>query len=233
MHQTLLSFYPHDSSDASKPKPSRTTSTRPEKFSNRGCILALSLPTQTVEPPLLKVITTYLLYTLTAYALSLFTTNTDQLEHFAEILKTSPTILNWIPYCHSLPKENVDSLCTRSYTALTKQSSLGDQLSPRALFDIRTYSLRCLLHASPSITQPDVFWDQSIKFGLGFIKGNKGDESSLSQTVMTSFSSLVVDAQQREDWDSFSSCKGFLQFCEYWMGFAKRVFKVIFFVLRY
>jgi separase len=79
------------------------------------------------------------------------------------------------------------------------------------------------LHASPSTVSQDTFWDQVTKFAILFIKGNRNDETSLSQIILTAFSRLVDDALQRSDKDSFLSGKGFVKFCEYWMGFAKKV----------
>jgi separase len=227
MHDSLLLLYPHEPC-VKKARQTKTTTTLSAIPTLKEHLLSLPLASGILDASLSKLLVTYLLHSLTA-----FTSAGDlDLNHLADILSQPETLNAWIPTCSSLPTDYVDSICTRAYTALTKFVGLNSQSSPRAVFNIRIYSVQSLLCASTSVIPPDTFWDQVTKFAMLFIRGNRNDETSLSQVVLDAFSCLVNGVEQRSDKDTFFSGKGFVKFCEYWIGFAKKVRRALFFTLH-
>lgn len=200
-----------------------------------------------------------------------------------------------------LPTKHLDSLLTRTYTALAKSSSLTvptptelapipkqqhiDQPHPSHILLIRTYALHCLLQTTPSIISPSTFWDQVVKFGVQFVRatstlqpsrssasgiptrtvlasgtksnivngkkvagsgmkvastGGKGNsakglpelnqekdresaETEATEQVMKIFDEIYEKTKGREDQEKWLGGRGFVSFCEYWMGFCKKV----------
>lgn len=189
-------------------------------------LLFLPLPPQSNSPldeTLLTLISTYLLHSLT---ISLVSAVAPPLEDYTSALLSNPTLLAWLPHFRLLPAKHLDSVLTRAYTALTKSSTVFAQTHPSLVLLIRVYALRCLLHTAPGTMEPSTFWDQTTKFGIAFIKSipsSSTKQDDATQSVLTAYSDLFEGARNREDGVTFLQGRGFVGFCEHWMGFAKRV----------
>lgn len=112
----------------------------------------------------------------------------------------------------------------------------------RAVYALRTYALRCLLYSTPAtappdttnatemtgVVEPDVFWDQVGKFCTAFVKACGCEEEEVIRVVLEAFGELVDTATEtvgREEGvqERWMKGRGWVGFCECWMGFAKRV----------
>ena len=174
-------------------------------------------------------ISTYLIHALSTSCFVL--SSGEDIDEFAELL-SSPDAhwLNaWLPKLHPLPQKHTDSLLTRSYSVITKacmnRSSSKSKPSPRSIFLLRGYALRCLVRASPGTVEPDSFWDQLIRFTASFSKScaESNQEEAGTTLVLSTFESIVQCAEARTDASSFLDGSKFLSFCDYWITFAKRV----------
>lgn len=262
-------------------------------------ILSIPLPSpqSQLDPTLLTLLTTYLSQCLISFSYTIFAQRpspamNDLVSLFAKILsstsesQTNATLVPWIqspvltPCLPFLPAKYLDSLLTRTYTALAKSSSSTTAIPQRTITQphpshillIRTYGLHCLLLTAPSTIASTTFWDQMVKFVVQFAraipalrlsntnadaptplasdtksnvaKGKKvagakimgvnravkGPEPSKedAEAEATKQATKVLDemyekARLREDHEKFLTGKGFVGFCEYWMGFCKRV----------
>jgi separase len=215
MRTALISLY-HSSLPPSKPPP------KPIALH----IIFLPLPIQSTPPldqTLQTLISTYLLHSLT---IPLVSKIPPKLADYTSSLLSEPTLLSWLPHIRCLSPKHLDSVLTRAYTALTKSSTAYSQAHPQLVLSIRAYALRCLLHTTPGTMEPNTFWDQTTKFGAAFIKSLASPstkQDDVTRTVLATFSDLVKEAKNREDAATFLKGRGFLGFCEFWMGFAKKV----------
>lgn len=217
-------------------------------------VLSLSLPKSNISginDTTLTLISTYLSNALTSYTSTIFLessvvgpghdveTQSTTLHHFVDALHTAPTFLQWLPYLHCLPSRLLDSLLTRVYTSLTKSSSLLPatsayaSLHAKSIFLVRYYGLLLLLWTSPSTLKPQMFWDQTVKFTVAFVKsvahsGRIGVQldrlkEDLTSTILRAFDGLMLQVERRRDNTSWMDGTSFIAFCEYWTDFAKRV----------
>ncbi|KAF7984668.1 hypothetical protein HWV62_12932 [Athelia sp. TMB] len=173
-------------------------------------LLSLPLPSTALAETLQTLITTYFLHVLTVLSPS------STLPH---LLTGATGILEWLPHLPSLPVKHKDSTLTRIYTLLTK-TTITPTPSPSAAYALRSYGLRCLAYTSPSTLSPNTFWDQAVKFSVAFVKA--GEREEVTNDVMRTFALLVKVVEEREDRESWLIGRGFVGFCEYWMGFTKR-----------
>jgi separase len=192
-------------------------------------LLSLPLPSEAASEALQLLISTYLLHAI------IYTTHSPcDASFISTALHTTPTLLQWLPHLPSLPQVHKHSIITRAYTVLTNFSSSFTSVSPRAIFSIRTYSLHCLLHTTPASLDPTTFWDQATKFCVSYVKAcmtHPHGEEVEEAIVLGTFVDLVQLATDREDYESWTNGRGFVNFCEYWMGFAKRVSPLVFVLL--
>lgn len=54
-------------------------------------------------------------------------------------------------------------------------------------------------------------------------KSSASSEDAIANVIVSAFEKLALSAEERADKDVFMSGKGFVGFCEYWMGLANRV----------
>ena len=203
-----------------------------------------SLPTNHI---VLTLISTYLLHALIIFA----RLGTLTIDALATTLNSpsSTSLLSWVPSLKSLPIKHMDSLVTRSYTSLTKlalsptpipkthlKSTSAVDPSPESIFILRMYALRCLVHSSSGTVEPNMVWDQVVRFTTAFVKATASDvalEERCTTIALSAYADLVERVEQRSDSDIFMAIdqkgKGFLGFCEYWMEFTKRVSRSIVF----
>ncbi|KAI0698451.1 hypothetical protein BC835DRAFT_652197 [Cytidiella melzeri] len=127
----------------------------------------------------MTLLTTYLLHTLTTITWTRFSQLSDMnnsnvsLSQFAHAIHTFPTLLRWLPYLRDLAPKYLDSTLTRAYTALTRSSSLYSTYGKDMAHDvyrIQLYGLLLLLGTSPAALKPNMFWEQTVKFTVAFIK---------------------------------------------------------------
>ncbi|KAI0344016.1 hypothetical protein BDW22DRAFT_1114942 [Trametopsis cervina] len=206
-------------------------------------MLSLPLPEEPIHDKanLLTLISTYLAYALTTFTwtecsrLCKDTGNpTPFLKQFSDVLRTLPTLLRWLPYLRELSSRHLDSTLTSVYTALTKSTSLlsGRADSAKEIYDIRLYSLLLLVGTSPSALKPSMFWEQTVKFTVAFIKSVANPRSMHSPSleakqdtttaVLDAFNLIVLSVNSRQDSAEWMSGHAFVAFCEYWIDFAKR-----------
>lgn len=174
-------------------------------------------------------ISTYLVQALSTACFML--SSGEDTDELAELLSSPNTCcLNaWLPKLHSIPQKQLDSLLTRAYTVVTKacmnRSSSKSKPSPRSIFLLRGYALRCLVRASLGTVEPGSFWDQLLRFTASFTKscGELGREGEGTTVILATFEGIVQCAEARTDASSFLDGSKFLSFCDYWITFAKRV----------
>lgn len=208
-------------------------------------LLCLPLPSSSIENDiLLTLLSNYLTQVLTCVSYVTFSrlavaTPSEapiDLANFTASLYESTTLLQWLPSLADLPAKHMDSVLTRAYTALTKSSVLWTPTSTsqaKAVYRIRTYALRVLLHTSSSVLKPTTFWDQSVKFSVALVKDSASstmsseEKADVTQTILDSLEEILDCATKtrgaEEAQVTWFSGTGFLSFCEYWMDFAKRV----------
>ncbi|KAI0686891.1 hypothetical protein BC835DRAFT_1420103 [Cytidiella melzeri] len=93
-----------------------------------------------------------------------------------------------------------------------------------------TYGLLLLLGTSPAALKPNMFWEQTVKFTVAFIKcvANVGSPPSLeakgevTNTVLSAYDDILTCTLAREDKAVWMSGHAFVAFCKYWMDFARR-----------
>lgn len=183
----------------------------------------LRLPKSTVaptDPVILNITATYLTYALVIQSQS---QAPDAVASIAE----NASLLEWLPVFSELPAKSMDGLLTRTYTALNKLCN-RTRTAPQAVFTVRVYALQCLAHTSPGVIAANTFWDQTVKCGASLVKATpKKSEEEATKSILSAYSELVQLAESRSDSATFvgvgEDCKGFVEFCEYWMSFAKRV----------
>lgn len=183
----------------------------------------LRLPKSTnapTDPIILNIAATYLTYALVIHSQS-------QAPDAVATIAENASLLEWLPAFSLLPAKSIDGLLTRTYTALNKLCN-KTRSDSRAVFTVRVYALRCLAHTSPGVIAANTFWDQVIKCGASLVKATpKKAEEDATKNVLLAYDELVQLAERRADSTTFmgvgEDCKGFVDFCEYWMSFAKRV----------
>jgi separase len=180
-------------------------------------------------------------------------------QHISYMLSSSMLAHNQRPcnnselthfHCATLPTKHMDSLLSRAYTSLTKltsspspnpklhlKSTPAINASHESIFILRMYALRCLIHTSPGTIETNMFWDQVVRFTSSFVKSTASDvtlEERCTTTVLFAYADIVERGEKRPDRDTFMAIdqkgKGFLNFCEYWMEFTKRVRRLFVFL---
>ncbi|KAJ7709735.1 peptidase family C50-domain-containing protein [Mycena rosella] len=199
----------------------------PSTSSDHLYLLSIPPPETSPDPIVLTLVTTFLLHALTTIshlALSKPTTASS----FADALTANATILAWASLLATLPSSHADSVLTRAYSSLIKVASVL-QTNPkthRQVFLIRDYALSCLAHTAPGKIEPRSFWDQSIKSAGAYVKtlgSAPEDHDDATPIILNAFKQIIVRIETRADADIFMSGKGFIGFCECWMGFANRM----------
>lgn len=204
----------------------------------------ISLPLPAADASLSEILQT-LISTYFLHAITIAFQSSSPLDTFSlsTALTTTPTILEWLPYFPALTSKHKDSILKRVYSVLTKSSS--STASPHTTLSLRTYALHCLLHTSPRSLDPSTFWDQATKFGVSFVKAsgqgkklekekkNDEEEEKVVSMILATFGELVRLACDREDGKAWLCGRGFVGFCEYWIGFAKRVGLFLVFPIPY
>ena len=216
MYHPLLSCYPHNSDT-----PHTTISLAPTAggLLPKKHLLHLPLPTSPLAEVAMKLISTFLLYSMIALS-TMFSSHVPDLEGLSAYLTEHGNFDVWIQRCSDLPYEYRDSLCTRAYSALSKSLEAG--ASPSPSLTIKFYSLRCLLPTSSSVIKPDTFWDQARKFSLVCMKAAHNETETVKKVLFES-SRLISEVQQRADKDIFLTASSFLKFCDYLSKIATQV----------
>ena len=237
MHGHLCALY-HP--DHSKKPPARKKPTASRKLSPSNFLHTLSLPlppSGTIQDPILSSLTsTYLLHAITAFSqhfisprtattTSTISKDAAMINGFSNALLRNTTLLTWIPILPNLPVKQKDSLLTSAYTSLAKSTSSSQSIqASHAIFNIRSFALSCLLHTSPDVVDPNVFWAQAAKFGTNFLEmtPNTTKDSSV-RTLLVTFSGFVDAAEKSTNRATFLSGKGFTVFCQLWIKYARQV----------
>jgi separase len=147
---------------------------------------------------------------------------------FARALTNGPTLASWMTLTAPLPAKHKNALLTREYTVLSSSVSTSSQAGPyphtaAAIFSIRTYALRCLSHTTLKTVDPDTLWDHATKFAGVFVKASGSPpEGETTRIMLSTFLDLVRDMEGNRVGEVFLKGAGFVRFCGYWMGFAKR-----------
>ncbi|KZV64170.1 hypothetical protein PENSPDRAFT_656761 [Peniophora sp. CONT] len=192
-------------------------------------LLSLPLPTRPLDEVLASLCASFLLHALIVNA-----NLPHDLAKLTDALDSPNTtsLTTWICACPSVPTKYADGLLTRAYTALAKRTS-DQALDPTPTLRLRQYALQCLLLTTPGTVEPGTFWDQAVKFGVTFARatpamwlaggGSTFDaEREATKLVMDVYHTLYEGAQKREDAVGFCAGKAFLNFCDYWLGYAKK-----------
>jgi separase len=218
-------------------------------------VLAIPLPpsSTSLSETLQTLISTYLLHALVilSHKFQSQSHSQSQWQALSNTLQSTPTLLQWLPHLPSLQPKHKDSILTRAYSVLAKLPSSpspspsnhpasNSSSNSRTTFELRTYALHYLLHTSPGCIEPNTFWDQATKFCIVFVRSSSSHLPSTSNTrgqtedevvkaVLSAFGVLVSGVNAREDQGGWMRGRGFVGFCECWMGFAKRVSSFLFF----
>jgi separase len=180
----------------------------------------------------LTIISTYLLNSLTIFA---NISPPPELASLSRTLKETSTLLDWAPHLCALPsmQKHTDAVLTRAYSVLTKSATLvttSTQMS-RELYAVRAYALHLLLHTSQGTIDPNTFWDQAMKFATVLVKGSKTAETAAAKVVLTTFDELA-ERSQAIDPGRWRQGTSWIDFCDFWMGFAIKVRGAALYTLR-
>lgn len=219
MYRPLFSCYAHDSDI------SHTEIPTSGGLLSRRHLFHLPLPASPLDEVTMKLISTFLLYSIIALS-TMFLSHVPELEETSVYLAEHGNFNVWVQKCSDLPYEYRDSLCTRAYTALSK--SLEADTSPSPSLTIKFYSLRCLLPTSPSVIKPDTFWDQARKFSMVCMKAARDSEMGAVKKILSESSRLIVEVQGSADKDRYLTGSSFLKFCDYLSKIASQVFALVY-----
>ncbi|TFK18247.1 hypothetical protein FA15DRAFT_760707 [Coprinopsis marcescibilis] len=203
-------------------------------------LVSLSIPKENITSTTnLTMISTFLAHALTATAYT--SSEPAQLEALSKALDSptdTPSLLSWMPLLSHLDTKLLDLLLTRSYTALNKSTTSpsstspkpttarakSQQASPKCLFSLRMYALRCLGSTSPGIMEANPFWEQPVRMANSFARScsSSDEERDATGIVLSQFNELVSVAEKRSDAVDFLDGEKFVSFCELWIGFAKK-----------
>jgi len=189
-------------------------------------------PNQPIDSTILTVLSSYLHHAIASFSGCLFSSSTSNVaafQPFSKALGETPSLLSWIPFLSSLPEAHKDSILIGIYTTLSKLSSPTPTQSAKAIYNLQSYALSCLLHTSVGTVEPDKLWSQATKFATTLVNNVTADASAkenATRTILSSYSSLVRIAEERDD-RTFLTGKGFVSLCQYWTRFAKRVRNVL------
>ena len=217
MYHPLLSCYVH----SFEAPGTMTQASAMGGFHSVKHLFHLPLPASRLDEVTMKLVTTFLLYSIIALSTT-FSSYLSELEEISNYLAERGNFDLWIQTCSDLPYDYRDPLCTRAYTALSK--SLEPDASCSHALTIKFYSLRCLLPTSPSVIKPDTFWDQARKFSLTCMKATHDNEEEVVKKILSESSRLIADVQRRADRDNFLTAGSFLKFCDYLSKIATQVF---------
>ena len=130
----------------------------------------------------------------------------------------------------NIPDKTRDALLTKAYTFINRlctalSSSTKSNGDPKSIFQLRMYGLSCLLYATPGTIKSATFWDQVHQACLSYARSRPTEEEeeiALAACVSDSLSEIVRLARSLHE-RAFSEDRSFVQMCETWMGFARRV----------
>ena len=147
-------------------------------------------------------------------------------------LQRSHSLLAWAPNMKrdNIPDKTRDALLTKAYTFINRlctalSSSTKSNGDPKSIFQLRMYGLSCLLYATPGTIKSATFWDQVHQACLSYARSRPTEEEgemALAACVSDSLSEIVRLARSLHE-RAFSEGRSFVQMCETWMGFARRV----------
>ena len=138
--------------------------------------------------------------------------------------------------CSAVDSSGVDS--SKASTTTSKlQAQTAEPSTPEEIFILRSYAVRCLALASPGTIEPNTFWDQARRFGFALAKPYSGPGTAKSEQdrvgglILAFCASLEDICCHRADRGTFmrystdeeTAGGGFKKFCEFWIGFVKRV----------
>jgi separase len=161
---------------------------------------------------------------------------------FISALQHSDSLLAWAPNmkCDGISDNTRDTLLTRAYTAITTKctalaSDSGVIVDPKSMFCLRIYALSCLLYTSPGTIKPATFWDQLQRACLSYARAYSSSPASTDEVkesavaaCISSHLSELVRVVQGSQIRAFAEGRSFVQMCEMWMSFAKKVSLTLF-----
>lgn len=196
-------------------------------------LLALPRPTSN-DPTVLTLLITSVTHALNALLFLLLRSSPPfSTSDLVTTLQRSHSLLAWAPNMEhdNIPNRTRDALLTKAYTVINKVctslSSSKSNADPKSIFQLRMYALSCLLYTT-SGTKSATFWDQVHKACLSYARASSSEsteeerESALGACVSAALSEVVRLAQSLHE-RAFSEGRSFVQMCETWMSFAKRV----------
>lgn len=194
-------------------------------------LLALPRPTS-YDPTVLTLLITSVTHALNALISLLlrpsppFSTGT-----LVTTLQRSHSLLAWAPNMKrdNVPDKTRDAVLTKAYTFINKvctalSSSTRSSADHKSIFQLRMYGLSCLLYATPGSIKSATFWDQVHQACLSYARTQREEEEeiALAACVSDSLSEVVRLARSLHE-RAFSEGRSFVQMCETWMRFARRV----------
>lgn len=204
---------------------------------NPSPLRLLSLPRPTTDDPtVLTLLITSVTHALNALlSLLLRPSPPFSAKALATTLQHSHSLLAWAPTMKrdNIPEKTRDALLTKAYTFINKVCTTHSSGSRRSaehesIFHLRMYALSCLLYTTPGTIKSATFWDQVNKACLSYARTFSSElaeeerESVLAAYVCRSLSEVVSLAQSFHE-RPFLEGRSFVQMCETWMSFAKKV----------
>jgi separase len=227
MYHPILSCYAHNADTPHTTIPPTPTA---GELLSRKHLFYLPLPISPIDELTMKLISTYLLYSIITLS-AMFSSHVLELEEASVYLAEHGNFTVWIQECSDLPYEYRDTLCTRAYSALSK--SLEADASPSPSLIIKFYSLRCLLPTSSSMIKPDTFWDQARRFSMVCMKAARDNETEIVKKILSESSRLIIEVQGRADKVGLLTGSSFLKFCDYLSKIASKVCASLLFYALY
>lgn len=219
------------------PRLLRIAATHQSGIENPSPLHLLALPRPTSDDPtVLTLLITSVTHALNALlSLLLRPSPPFSTSILVTALQRSHSLLAWAPNMKhdNIPDKTRDALLTKAYTFINKvctalSSSGRSSADPKSIFQLRMYALSCLLYTTSGTIKSGTFWDQVHKACLSCARTFLSEpteekrESALVACVSGSLSEVVRLAQSLHERE-FSEGRSFLQMCETWMSFAKRV----------
>lgn len=198
-------------------------------------LLALPRPTSD-DPTVLTLLITSVTHALNSLlSLLLRPSRSFSTRDLVTTLHHSHSLLAWAPNMKhdNIPDKTRDALLTKAYSFINQvctalSSSSRSSADPKSIFQLRIYALSCLLHTTSGTIKSAVFWDQVHKACLSYAQTfsseptEEENESAFAACVSSALSEIVRLAQSLHE-RAFSEGRSFVQMCEAWMSFAKRV----------
>ncbi|TIA90048.1 hypothetical protein E3P99_01777 [Wallemia hederae] len=183
-------------------------------------LLLFALPKEPLAADLASV---QLLYFQLVTRILLSIPNTD-LPALASVLTTRGSLVSHLPALRqSLKMDQYTNGTTTLYKLLCRATTDNtDQSSSSALvhFKIRSKALMLINHNHS--LDLNVWWTQGWKFGLSLLRAAPDALTPYTNEVKP-FWSAMVDFAQKRNQSRFMQGKGWIEFCEGWMGIAKKL----------